>query len=94
VLAVQLKATECWTATTPVPESEMLIGELLAVLVIATLPDTVLPLEGVNVTVKVAVCPAPTTWLAATPEATKPAPVSVTVEIVTLVFPPLVSVTF
>jgi hypothetical protein len=74
--------------------SAILIGVLLAVLATTTLPVTVLPLAGVKVTVSVAVLPEVTTCPTVTPDATNPAPASVTADMVTLEFPLLVRITF
>lgn len=95
VLGVQLRLTECATGVdVPVPESEMLIGELAALLITEIAPEKVAADAGVNVTPTVAVCPAPIICPAATPNEENPAPVTFTEEIVTLEFPPLVSTTF
>lgn len=93
VLAVHESETECATACIPVPESEMLIGEFVALLVTVTVPDTVAADPGVKVTPRVAVCPAPIICPAATPDALNPAPVALTVPIVTVELPLFVSVT-
>ena len=95
VLAVQLRLTECATGVVvPVPESAMLIGELVALLVTETAPEKVAADAGVNVTASVAVWPAPTICPAATPVAANPAPVTLTVPIVIVELPPFVSTTF
>ena len=55
MLAVQFKVAECDTAAAPVPESEIMIEELEALLVIVTVPVT-LPVDaGAKVTFRVAV---------------------------------------
>ena len=71
----------------------MIVGELLALLLTATLPDTAPALVGTRVMTTVAV------WLGATvvpftPVALKPAPLAVVPEIMTFEFPVFVSVTF
>lgn len=93
MLAVQFRTTECTIVDTPVPVSVMVSGELLAVLVMTTLPLTGVVFVGVNVTVRGTCCPAVNTCPAVTPDATIPVPVVVMVEIVRLVFPLFVSVT-
>ena len=66
-------ATE-FTTLTPVPESEMVSGEFEALLATATLPVTLPAAEGLNVAVKVAVCPGLKMSPVETPLALKPAP--------------------
>ncbi len=78
---------------TPVPESEMASGEFVALLATETLPVTLPALEGAKVAVKVAVWPGAMISPEDTPAALKPAPETVTLEIVTVEFPALVSVT-
>lgn len=58
VLAVQVSVTECDTGWTPVPDSVMVAGELVALLVTLTDPGIGPVPEGANVTFSVAVCPA------------------------------------
>jgi len=48
VLAVHESETEWDTGCVPVPESEMLIGELVALLVTVTLPENVAAEPGAN----------------------------------------------
>ena len=94
MLAVQVRLTECATGVVvPVPESEMLIGEFVALLVTEIAPEKVAADAGVNVTPSVAVCPAPIICPAATPDAANPVPVTFTVPIVTVEFPPFVNTT-
>ena len=93
VLAVQVSVTECEAGCTPVPESVIVAGELVALLVTVTLPGSEPALDGVKVTFSVAVVPAATIWPEETPLAVYPAPEMVTLETVTLEFPPLVKVT-
>lgn len=57
VLAVQVSVTECDTGWTPVPESVMDAGELVALLVTVTLPGMSPVPAGAKVTFRVAVCP-------------------------------------
>ncbi len=67
-------------------------GELVALLATEMLPVTLPAAAGVKVAVKVAVCPG-FSITPETPAALKPAPETVTLEIVTMEFPALVSVT-
>ena len=81
----------CCCAATPVPLSEIVDGEFVALLVIDTLPLTAPPAVGSNVTVNVA------DWFglrispAVTPLDVNPAPVTFTAEIATLAFPVFVT---
>ncbi len=93
VLAVQDKATDGGAVATPVPESEIESGELVALLATETLPVALPAADGVKVAAKVAVCPADRMRPEETPDALKPAPDTVTPETVTLEFPALVRVT-
>ncbi len=93
VLGDQETATECVTAATPVPDSEMESGEFVALLATATLPVALPVADGVNVAVSVAVCPGARMSPEETPDALNPAPETATPEIVMLEFPAFVSVT-
>src|ERR1700693_5894945 len=87
VLAVQVSVTECGDAWTPDPDSNVLVGEFVALLAIVTLPVT-LPVDvGAKLTVSATDCPAVSVSVDATPLALKPAPDIVTCEIVTIEFP-------
>lgn len=86
-LASQVSATECVDAETPVPVSETVVGEPVALLAIDTLPLTVPAVEGANVTVRTAVWFGVRIKPEVTPLALNPAPVKVTLEIVTFEFP-------
>jgi hypothetical protein len=72
----------------------MVPGEFEALLATATLPLMLPAAEGLNVAVKVAVCPGLKMSPVETPLALKPAPEMLTLEIVTFEVPALVSVTF
>jgi hypothetical protein len=72
----------------------MASGELEALLATEALPVMLPAAEGLKVAVKVAVCPGFKMSPVGTPLALKPAPLTVTLEIVTLEFPALVNVTF
>ena len=90
MLAVQDKLITC----VPVPESAIVVGELVALLATVTCaPVTLPPLVGANVTVSVAVCCGIKTVPAETPLVLKPAPVVLTEEIVTFELPLFVRVT-
>jgi hypothetical protein len=93
VSAVQASATECGTATTPAPESEMVAGELLALLATVTLPDKAPAADGEKVTFSTAFWPGERIKPLEAPLAENFAPETVTPEIVTLELPALVSVT-
>jgi hypothetical protein len=93
VLGDQDKDTEAGVTDTPVPDSVIESGEFVALLATVTLPVALPAAEGVNVAVKVAVCPAARISPEETPPAVKPAPETVTLETVMLALPALVSVT-
>lgn len=93
MLAVHDSDTECATVCVPVPESEMRIGEFVALLATVTVPDTVAADAGANATLRVAVCPAPIICPAAAPDVLNPVPVALIVPIVTVELPLFVSVT-
>ena len=71
----------------------MVSGEFEALLATATLPVMLPPAEGLNVAIKVAVCPGLKMSPVETPPALKPAPEMLTLKIVTFEVPALVSVT-
>ena len=94
VLAVHDRVTECETACcTPVPDSVIVAGELVALLLTCTDPGMRPVPDGAKVTVRVADFPACTIWPDWSPLAVYPAPDTVTLEIVTLEFPALVKTT-
>jgi len=93
VLGDHVRATECDTTATPEPDKLIDVGELLASLVTVTLPVMVPELAGANVTLSIAVCAGARMRPAETPLGVKPAPVTLTFEIVTLVLPEFVNVT-
>lgn len=85
VLATQLRVTEC--LSTPVPESDVIFGESVALLTTESCPAT-LPVEvGANVALKLVFCPAAKVKGVAGPLTPNPAPVAVAFEIVTLALP-------
>jgi hypothetical protein len=92
-LAVQFNVTECETGWTPVPEREIVAGELVALLVTVTLPVTLAAAAGVKVTFSVAVCAGVKICPVETPLAVNPAPDMLTFDTVTFAFPPFVNVT-
>jgi hypothetical protein len=94
VLAVQVSETECWTGCcVPVPLRFTVAGELVALLVMVTVPATVPVAAGAKVTFRVAVWPTPRICPLLTPPALKPGPAMLAPEIVTLAVPVLVRVT-
>jgi hypothetical protein len=74
------------------PESEIVAGELEALLATVTLPLTLPVAAGAKVTFNVAVCPTPMICPVEMPLALKPDPEMLTRESVTLDVPVLVSV--
>jgi hypothetical protein len=80
-------------AVTPIPDSEMLEGELVALLLTVILPVAAPFAEDANVEVSVVVCPGARVMPLA-PVELKPAPATITCAIVTLEFPALVMVMF
>jgi hypothetical protein len=93
VLAVQDSVAECELVWTPDPESEMIAGELVALLATVTLPVAPTAAAGVNVTLSVAVCPGVSICPVETPPAVNPAPEMLIFETITIEFPALVNVT-
>src|SRR5579859_8105957 len=92
VLAVQLRAAECCTAT-PVPESDTDSGEFEALLVMTTPPAVSEPaLVGANITFIGTEAPGVRTRPFEIPLTLRPAPLIVTLEIITLAAPELVTV--
>ena len=88
------KVTECCTATcAPEPDRAIIVGELLALLVTVTLPDTTPAPAGANVTLKVALWPGIRICPVDRPLALNPGPATLTFETATLEFPVFVSVT-
>jgi hypothetical protein len=93
LLALQSKTTEWAAAGTPVPASETLTGELVALLLIVTLPVWS-PLDaGVKVVVKTVDWPG-LKMSPLAPLELNPAPAIATCEMVTFAFPVLVMATF
>ena len=93
VLAVQLSATVCGVTATPVPDSEIVVGEPVALLVTVTLPVSPPAAVGEKTTPKLRRCPAESVTGAPAPLRVNPAPLSVMLEMVTLLFPLFVTVT-
>ena len=95
MLASQNKSTIEGDGTcTPFPVSETVVGELDASLVRETLPVTFPAVEGVRVTLKVAVSPGDRFRGRLSPATLKSAPFTLTPETRTTVVPELVAVTF
>ena len=78
---------------TPTPLSVTVVGELVASLVAVTLPVRIPVTTGAKAAFSVAVCPGARIVPAGTPLAMKPAPETLTFEIVTLELPVFLSVT-
>ena len=78
---------------TPIPDREMLAGELVALLLTVILPLAAPLADGANVEVSAVVCPGARIMPLA-PVELKPAPATSTCAIVTLEFPALVMVMF
>jgi hypothetical protein len=77
-------------AATPVPLSEIVVGELGALLTSVIDPVTLPAALGPNTALNVAALPAPMVTGAVIPVVLNPAPVTVTEEIVTVALPPFV----
>ena len=78
---------------TPVPESDTVAGELVALLAIEMLPVTLPDEVGAKMALKAVLCPAVRVRGNDSPLILKPAPLTVACEIVTLPVPVLVRVT-
>jgi hypothetical protein len=91
-LAFQERTTSCETVCKPLPVRDTAVGELVALLVMVTLPVTPVVVEGVNVTLSDALCPGARICPVDTPLAPNPAPAMLTLEMVTLAVPELVTV--
>jgi hypothetical protein len=89
--ATELGTTEIW-GSTPVPLRLLVVGEFVALLLAETLPVMLPAVVGENATVSDALCPAVSVMGVTIPDAVKPAPVTVTWEMVTLLFPALAKV--
>ena len=93
VLAVQDRLTLCVTETTPLPESEIVDGEPVALLVIVTLPLTLPVTVGLKMTLKVRFCEGVSVTGALAPLSAYPAPLTAIREICTFELPVLITVT-
>ena len=78
---------------TPTPVRATDVGEFVALLATDALPVTLPEVDGEKLTLKVALCPGLRMVPADTPLSLKPAPETLTLEIVTLELPEFVSVT-
>jgi hypothetical protein len=85
-------ATEIW-GWTPTPLSEIESGEFAAVLTTDAVPVELPAIVGVNVTLKLAACPADNVTRGAEPLRVKPLPATLTCEMLTAALPVFVSVT-
>jgi hypothetical protein len=77
----------------PTPLSEIDSGEFAAVLITDAIPVAFPATVGVNVTLKLAACPADNVTIGAEPLRVKPLPVTLTWEMLTVALPVFVSVT-
>ena len=77
----------------PVPESAIVVGEFVALLVMVTLPLALPAVAGSNTTEKEVLCPALSVRGRPSPVTEKPAPVTLSLESETLPLPVFVSVT-
>ena len=93
MLATQFSVTECPAGGAPVPDREILNGEIAASLVTVAFPVVLPAAAGAKVTFKVAVCPGDNICPDEIPPAVNPAPEMLRLEIVTVEFPALVKVT-
>src|ERR1700686_3689592 len=92
-LVVQVKVAECSTDCIPEPVSEIIVDGFSSLLLMVTLPDALPRAAGVNVAFSVAVCPPARMVPLGMPLALKPGPEMLTLEIVTLEPPELLSIT-
>ena len=76
---------------TPEPDKLIVVGELVALLVTVTAPETPPVPDGANVTFKTVFCPGPR-MIPDAPVALKPGPETLTLEMVALELPELVKV--
>lgn len=81
MLAVQVSATLCWVACTPVPTSAIVAGEPVALLVTDTLPLELPAVVGSNTALNVNVCDAPSVTGVFAPVTEYPAPLAAICEI-------------
>lgn len=94
MLPFQLRAAECCTEVTPVPDRDTVAGEPVALLT-TEMPPLTLPLTvGLNWALRVRFCAGESVTGVLPPASKKPAPFAVICEMVTLEFPVLVIVTF
>src|SRR5579862_2239037 len=91
-LAGEVMVTVGGAGITPVPDRPIEMGEFDALLTTETLPVTPPAAAGAKVTFRVSACPGLTMVPADNPLALKPAPETLTVEIVTLELPEFVSI--
>jgi hypothetical protein len=93
VLAVHDRLTVCGVGTIPLPESAIVAGEPVALLVIVTLPLTLPALVGVKMTLMVSFCEGVKVTGTLAPLSEYPAPFAAIWETCTLELPVLVTVT-
>jgi hypothetical protein len=93
LLAIQFNATEWLVACTPIPESEIVTGELLALLVTVTLPLSAPAAIGLKLTLNIKLWFGLNVTGVLAPLSANPVPLSVIPEICTLLFPVFVTFT-
>ena len=92
-LGDQLSVTWKLVDEAPVPESAIVVGEFVALLVMVTLPLALPAAVGSNTAENDVLCPALSVRGRARPVTEKPVPVTLSLDSETLAFPVLVSVT-
>ncbi len=92
--ACHVNVTACAVPVTPVPDNAMLAGEFVALQLMVMLPLYCPVEDGLNVALTVVVCAGLKVIPAALPLAVKPAPDTITFEMVTLEVPAFVRVRF
>ena len=93
VLADQLSATLCVAGCTPLPDSEIVDGDPVALLVTVTLPEALPAADGSKITLNVRLCVGESVTGTAAPVKENPVPLSAICEIFTLALPVFVTVT-
>jgi hypothetical protein len=92
-LGDQFSDTAKFVEEAPLPESAIVVGEFVALLVMVTLPLTLPAVAGSYTTEKEVLCPAFSVRGRARPVTEKPAPVTLSFDSETLALPVFVSVT-
>jgi hypothetical protein len=92
-LGDQFSVTWKFVEEVPVPDSAIVVGEFVALLVMVTLPLAFPAVVGSNTTEKDVLCPALSVRGKASPLTEKPVPATLSLDSETLALPELVSVT-